>query len=54
MYSGQVNWKSSLEDSDVNGDDIYEIETLENSNSQTPADLEDQYITKHPRLPTTI
>jgi prepilin-type N-terminal cleavage/methylation domain-containing protein len=54
MYSGQVNWKSSLEDSDVNGDDIYEIETIDNKNSQTPADLEDQYIVKHPRLPETI
>jgi hypothetical protein len=50
MYSGQVNWKSSMEDSDVNGDDIYTTEPLNNANPATPADLDDQYIIRHPVL----
>jgi len=51
MYSGQVSWKQSTEDSDINGDDIYMIETEDNNNTRTPADLLDQYIVRHPQLP---
>ena len=56
MYSGAVNWKRSAENSDVNGDNIYTIETdfpegKSNKNSETPADLDDQYIVRHPALP---
>ena len=50
MYSGQVNWKGSTENSDVNGDDIYTIETYQNSDTQTPADLDDQYIVQAPEI----
>ena len=51
MYCCAVNWKKSLEDSDVNGDDIYTIDPLNNANIATPANLDDQYIVRHPRLP---
>jgi hypothetical protein len=55
MYNGAVNWKKSINDSDVNGDDIYTIETdlppgQSNKNSETPANLDDQYIVRHPAL----
>jgi hypothetical protein len=46
MYSGQVNWKSG--DSKINGDDIYTIQTNNNANPATPANLDDTYITRHP------
>ena len=52
MYSGRVNWKASVENSDVNADDIYTIDPLKNANPATPAGLEDQYIIRHPALPT--
>jgi len=48
MFSGAVNWKNSLDDSDVNGDDIYTIDTEDNDNASTPAGFDDQYITRHP------
>jgi hypothetical protein len=48
MYSGAVDWKKGAENSDVNGDDIYTIETEINENPATPADYDDQYITRHP------
>jgi len=51
MYSGQVNWKSSTENSDINGDDIYTIDPNDNANPATPANILDQYIIRHPALP---
>ena len=53
MFSGAVNWKKSTTDSDVNGDDIYTIETEfaageTNVNASTPAGFDDQFITVHP------
>jgi len=51
MYSGEVRWKASIENSHVNGDDIYTIQTRDNANPATPTDLEDQYIVRHPALP---
>ncbi len=49
MFSGAAGWKKSLEDSDINGDDIYTIYTEEgNANPNTPAGFDDQYIVKHP------
>ena len=51
MYSGRVSWKASTENSNVNADDIYTIQTRNNANPATPADLEDQYIVRHPALP---
>ena len=51
MFSGAVNWKKGDGDSDVNGDDIYTIQTRDNANPATPADLDDQYIVRHPALP---
>ena len=51
MFSGAVNWKRSTDDSDVNGDDIYTIDTFgANANAATPADLNDQFITRHPKM----
>ncbi|MDP6543610.1 MAG: type II secretion system protein [Phycisphaerae bacterium] len=49
-FSGQVNWKGGIVDSDVNGDNIYMIETEQNNNAATPADLNDQFITRHPLI----
>ena len=40
MFSGQVSWKASTENSNVNADDIYTIQTRNNANPATPADLE--------------
>ena len=51
MFSGAVNWKKGDGNSEVNGDDIYTIRTRDNSNPATPADLDDQYIVRHPTLP---
>jgi len=51
MFSGAVNWKSGAEDSKVNDDDIYTIQTRDNANPATPASLDDQYIVRHPALP---
>jgi len=51
MFSGAVNWKTSMMDSNVNGDDIYTIQTRDNANPATPASLDDQYIVRHPALP---
>lgn len=51
MYSGAVGWKPGAQDSNVNGDDIYTTETQDNSNPATPANLDDQYIVRHPALP---
>jgi len=48
MFSGAAGWKKSTEDSKVNGDDIYTIETEMNEDPTTPADFDDQYITRHP------
>ena len=52
-YSGQVDIKKSLADSNVQGDDIYTISTnlptgITNKDSTTPAWRDDQYITPHP------
>jgi len=51
MFSGAVNWKKGDENSDVNGDDIYTIDTQNNDNPATPAGRNDQYIVRHPALP---
>jgi hypothetical protein len=51
MYSGAVNFRKSVADSQVNGDDIYTIQIQGNANPATPADLDDQYIVRHPALP---
>ncbi len=51
MFSGSVNWKSGQVDSQINGDDIYTIETRDNTNPATPADKSDQYIVRHPAMP---
>jgi len=51
MYSGHVNWKQSTKNSNINGEDIYTIQTHDNANPATPADLDDQYIVRHPALP---
>ena len=51
MYSGQVNWKKGSEDSKINGDDIYTIQKQNNANLATPANIDDQYIVRHPALP---
>ena len=48
MCSGAVSFKASLEDSHINGDDIYTIEPANNADPATPAGLDDQYIVKHP------
>ncbi|MDP6545099.1 MAG: type II secretion system protein [Phycisphaerae bacterium] len=55
-FSGAAGWTESTEHSDVNGDNIYTIETdfpegKSNKNSETPANLDDQYIVRHPALP---
>jgi hypothetical protein len=50
MFSGQVNWKKGIIDSDVNGDDIYVIDTFDNKDGATPADTDDQFITRHPLI----
>ena len=51
-YGGQADMRKSLLDSDVKGDDIYTINTDEGnpSGGQTPADRDDQYITRHPKI----
>ena len=51
MFSGAVNWKKGDGNSEVNGDDIYTIQTMNNANPATPANLDDQYIVRHPALP---
>ena len=51
MFSGAVNWRRGVEDSKVNRDDIYTIQTRDNANPATPANLDDQYIVRHPALP---
>jgi Tfp pilus assembly major pilin PilA len=51
MHSGSVRGKKGAADSKVNGDDIYTINPNENLNLATPADLDDQYIVRHPVLP---
>ncbi|MDP6545440.1 MAG: hypothetical protein QGH60_15755 [Phycisphaerae bacterium] len=51
MFGGAVNWKQGAKDSNVNGDDIYTIQTRNNANPATPADIDDQYIVRHPALP---
>ena len=51
MYSGAVRWKASTENSNFNADDIYTIQPRGNANPATPADLDDQYIVRHPALP---
>ncbi|MDP6543766.1 MAG: type II secretion system protein [Phycisphaerae bacterium] len=50
-YSGVVDWKQRDVDSKVNGDDIYTIDTRDNLNPATPANMDDQYIVRHPALP---
>ncbi|MBT3199227.1 MAG: hypothetical protein HN350_04865 [Phycisphaerales bacterium] len=47
-YSGRVEWKRSSEDSQVNGDDIYTTQTQNKAAPEIPANLNDQYITRHP------
>jgi len=47
-YGGQVEMKWNAEDSKVNGDDIYTIQTQNNANPATPANIDDQYIVRHP------
>jgi len=51
MYSSAVKWKQDEADSNVNGDDIYTIQTVNNDNTATPANLDDTYIVRHPALP---
>jgi len=51
MYGGQVEWKRDVEDSKVNGDDIYTIQKEGNANPATPANINDTYIVRHPALP---
>ena len=48
-YGGQADIKNSLSDSKVNGDDIYTIQTQNNANPATPANIDDTYIVRHPR-----
>jgi hypothetical protein len=48
MFSGAAGWKKSTEDSKVNGDDIYTIQKENNAYPATPANMDDQYITRHP------
>ena len=48
MFSGAANWKKSAKDSRINFDDIYTIQPENNANPSTPADIDDQYITRHP------
>jgi len=48
MYSGAVNWKKGMDDSKVNGDDVYTINPQQNANIATPRGLDDQYIVRHP------
>ena len=48
MFSGAVNRITDAKNSQVNGDDIYTINKQDNANGATPADLDDQYITRHP------
>ena len=50
-FGGAVNWKQSTEDSVINGDDIYTIRKENNRIPATPADVDDQYIVRHPALP---
>jgi hypothetical protein len=47
-YGGQVEMKWNAEDSKVNGDDIYTIQKHNNANPATPANIDDQYIVRHP------
>jgi hypothetical protein len=51
MYDGSVDRKVSYEDSNINGEDIYTIQTRNNANPATPAGGDDQYIVRHPALP---
>jgi len=57
MFSGAADWKRSNDDSYVNGDCIYSIDNRAvqggggNANPETPKDLDDQYIIKHPIMP---
>ncbi len=54
MFSGAAGWKQGQNDSDVNGDDVYTIDTSPesgNSNPSTPAGFDDQYIVRHPAMP---
>ena len=48
IYYGAVNWKGGLEDSLINRDDFYTIQTSGNTNPATPANRDDQYIVRHP------
>ena len=48
MHSGQANWKASITDSKINGDDIYTIQPQNNAELTTPTDIDDQYIFRHP------
>ena len=50
-YAGIVDWRRGDKDSKVNGDDIYTINPENNANPSTPADMDDQYIVRHPKLP---
>jgi len=56
-YGGQVEMKKSLDDSLVQGDDIYMIATgadlpvgITNADATTPAYRDDQFITVHPTI----
>jgi Tfp pilus assembly major pilin PilA len=54
MFSGAIGGKKGQGDSDVNGDDVYTIDTSPgsgNSTPATPANYGDQYIVRHPALP---
>ena len=50
-YGGQVGMIKSIENSQVQGDDIYTIQTQNNANPATPANIDDTYIVRHPALP---
>ncbi|MDP6635648.1 MAG: hypothetical protein QGG42_12160 [Phycisphaerae bacterium] len=47
-YGGQVGWKRGGAGSKVNDDDIYTIQTQNNANLATPANINDTYIVRHP------
>ncbi|MCP4376728.1 MAG: type II secretion system protein [bacterium] len=44
--SGAVGWKGSIEDSIVNNDDFYEVQT--GASAPDPKNKNDQFITRHP------
>jgi len=50
-YGGYVEMKRGVEDSKVNGDDIYTIQKEGSANPATPANIDDTYIVRHPALP---